>query len=42
LTTPQGRAGLSVYDAAANRAAIQWMLDVGRAREFVAVTAYGC
>jgi hypothetical protein len=41
-TTPQGRAGVSVYNAAANRAAIQWMLDNGRAREFDAVRFYGC
>ena len=41
-TTPQGRAGLSVYDPAANRAAIAWMLASGRGREFVAVSALGC
>jgi hypothetical protein len=41
-STPQGRAGLSVYNAAANRAAIQYMLDAGRAREFDAVRFYGC
>jgi hypothetical protein len=41
-TTPQGRAGLSVYNPAANRAAISWMISVGRAHEFVAVSAYGC
>lgn len=41
-STPQGRAGYSVFNAAANRAAIAWMLSVGRAREFVAVSAYGC
>ena len=41
-TTPQGRAGLSVFDPTANRAAIQYMLAAGRAREFVAVSAYGC
>jgi len=34
LTTPQGRAGLSVFDPVANRSAVQWMLDVGRGREF--------
>lgn len=42
VTTPQGRAGLSVYNPAANRAAIQYMLDSGRAREFDAVRIYGC
>jgi soluble lytic murein transglycosylase-like protein len=41
-TTPQGRAGLSVYDPAANTAAINWMIAVGRAREFDAVRFYGC
>jgi len=41
-TTPQGKAGLSVFDPAANRAAVEYMLNAGRAREFVAVTAYGC
>lgn len=40
-TTPQGRAGYSVFDPDANRAAIQYMLDSGRAREFVAVQL-GC
>jgi Transglycosylase SLT domain len=42
LTTPQGRAGLSVFDPTANRAAIAYMLSAGRAREFQAVTIYGC
>jgi hypothetical protein len=41
-TTPQGKAGYSVFNAAANTAAIQWMIDVGRAREFDAVRFYGC
>jgi len=41
-STPQGRAGYSVFNAAANRAAIAWMLSVGRAREFDAVRFYGC
>src|SRR5262252_9177807 len=41
-TTPQGRAGLSVFDPVANRAAVDWMISVGRAREFVAVTSGGC
>lgn len=39
-TTPQGKAGLSVFDAAANRAAVNWMIQVGRAREFS--TLGGC
>lgn len=42
LSTRQGRAGLSRFDPAANRAAIAWMLQVGRAREFVAVSAGLC
>ena len=42
LSTPQGRAGYSVFNAAANRQAIAWMLSVGRAREFVAVSTFGC
>lgn len=41
-STPQGRAGLSVFNPAANTAAIQWMLDNGRGREFDAVRFYGC
>jgi hypothetical protein len=41
-TTPQGRAGLSVFDPAANTAAINWMISVGRASEFDAVRFYGC
>jgi Transglycosylase SLT domain len=41
-STPQGKAGLSVFNGAANRAAIAWMLSVGRAREFDAVRFYGC
>ena len=41
-TTPQGKTGLSVYDPAANTAAITWMISVGRAREFVAVSAGYC
>jgi hypothetical protein len=41
-STPQGRAGLSVYNPDANRAAINWMLSVGRASEFDAVRFYGC
>jgi len=42
VTTPQGLAGYSVYNAEANRSAIQWMIDSGRAREFDAVRFYGC
>jgi hypothetical protein len=41
-STPQGRAGLSVYNPDANRAAITWMIAAGRAREFDAVRFYGC
>lgn len=41
-TTPQGKAGFSPYNAVANLAAIQYMIDAGRAREFVAVSAFGC
>jgi hypothetical protein len=41
-STPQGRAGLSVFDPSANRAAIQYMLAAGRASEFDAVRFYGC
>lgn len=37
--TPQGRAGLSVLDPVANRAAIYWMIAQGRRREFVAAAA---
>lgn len=33
-TTPQGRSGLSVFDPAANRSAVAWMISVGRASEF--------
>lgn len=33
-TTPQGKAGLSVFDPIAARAAARWMLTVGRGREF--------
>lgn len=33
-TTPQGRAGMSVFDPVAARAAAKWMLSVGRGREF--------
>lgn len=40
LSTPQGRAGLSVFDPVANRSAVLWMLSVGRGREFA--TIGGC
>lgn len=33
-TTPQGKAGLSVFDPVAAHAAAKWMLSVGRGREF--------
>jgi hypothetical protein len=36
-STPQGRAGMSVFDAVAARAAAAWMLSQGRAREWVPV-----
>ena len=39
-TTPQGRAGQSVFDPVANRQAVIWMLSVGRGREFA--TIGGC
>jgi len=35
--TPQGRAGLSVFDPVAARNAARWMLSQGRAREWVPV-----
>jgi len=41
-STPQGRAGASVFDPVANRAAVQYMLDAGRAREFAVVTSGLC
>jgi hypothetical protein len=41
-TTPQGRQGLSAYDPVAATAAANWMLSVGRAREWDAVRFYGC
>jgi len=41
-STPQGRAGLSVFDPSANRAAVGWMLSAGRAREFAVVAAGLC
>ena len=33
-STPQGRAGLSVFDPAAARAAARWMISVGRLHEW--------
>jgi Transglycosylase SLT domain len=41
-STPQGKAGYSVFNPEANRAAIAWMVNVGRAKEFDAVRFYGC
>ena len=41
-TTPQGQAGYSVFNAAANRAAVEWMLAVGRGREFDVVRLGYC
>jgi len=41
-STPQGKAGYSVFNAEANTEAIQWMIAVGRAQEFDAVRYYGC
>lgn len=41
-TTPQGKAGMSVFNPSANRAAIVYMLDAGRALEFDAVRYGGC
>jgi hypothetical protein len=35
-TTPQGRAGYSIWDGYAQVEAIAWMLSVGRGREFAA------
>lgn len=42
MTTPQGRAGRSPYDPEAATEAAQWMIDVGRIREWDAVRFYGC
>jgi hypothetical protein len=42
LPSTQGRAGLSAYDPVAATAAANWMLSVGRAREWDAVRFYGC
>jgi hypothetical protein len=41
-STPQGRAGLSPFDATAARAAAAWMIMQGRAREWVAVQLGHC
>src|SRR5215471_3752233 len=41
-TTPQGRAGLSVFDPVAARNAARWMLEQGRAREWVVVARGLC
>ena len=42
LTTPQGKAGQSRYDAWAAHAAVVWMLRNGRAREFDVVRVGLC
>lgn len=42
LTTPQGRAGMSRFDPAANRAAVNYMLTAKRASEFQVVTRGLC
>lgn len=41
-TTPQGKAGRSVFDPWANHAAVVWMLEVGRGREFQVITRGLC
>ena len=41
-STPQGQAGYSVFNAAANREAVAWMLRVGRGREFEVITRGLC
>lgn len=41
-TTPQGRAGASIWDGYAQVDAIAWMLHVGRGREFAAVSWGRC
>jgi len=42
ITTPQGKAGLSVFDPVAARNAARWMLEQGRAREWVPVARGLC
>lgn len=42
MTTPQGKAGLSVFDPWANHAAVCWMLSQGRALEFEVVLRRLC
>jgi len=42
ITTPQGKAGLSVFDPVAARNAARWMLEQGRAREWVPVVRGLC
>lgn len=34
MSTPQGRAGMSVFDPAASRAAARWMINQGRLHEW--------
>jgi len=41
-STPQGRAGMSVFDPVAAREAARWMLSQGRAREWVPVQQGRC
>jgi hypothetical protein len=41
-STPQGRAGLSPFDPVAARAAARWMVQAGRAREWVPVQRGWC
>lgn len=41
-TTPQGRAGLSVYDPVAATSAAEWMVAQGRIREWSVVTMGIC
>lgn len=41
-TTPQGKAGLSVYDPVAARDAARWMIGQGRIREWEVVTRGLC
>jgi hypothetical protein len=41
-TTPQGKAGLSVFDPVAAREAARWMIGQGRIREWAVVTQGLC
>jgi len=42
LSTPEGAAGASVFNADANYRMVVWMLAVGRAREFEVITRGLC